>query len=389
MSGLGALILGVGKGFEKRKADAKADRKDKLEEGRQKLAQAVTLASLLGTPGVVVRNQGAPTAPVAPAAPALPSLESLGADDGTAPAPPMAGDPSATGAAYGPAPTVRPFDRARAAAGVTPPPAAPAGPRIVDLARLATGGSDVDLGFDPSQSETALAMDERTRRHALEDQKRQRDDEAHAGQQNAYELLHRQAPHDYPAFVPGFDYAAEVRSFADDVRTGRRDAASDARREGYQDRRDARERLRNEAESAAFAAMQGGSSPEAAIAEVNKDPRYRGRVTLTRAVTLAREARLASPRGRGTATNDPRWKERRDGFEKKLGTPTTDLQQTILDELANGTDPESVLEQLGADARGRVVAADGDPQNIAEAYRYLRIVLAGRPTPARPATPTR
>ena len=56
---------------------------------------------------------------------------------------------------------------------------------------------------------------------------------------------------------------------------------------------------------------------------------------------------------------DERWEERRSGWEKELGSPTNQLQQDLLDALADGDEPSDVMEQLPKSQR-------------TEGERYLR-----------------
>lgn len=70
---------------------------------------------------------------------------------------------------------------------------------------------------------------------------------------------------------------------------------------------------------------------------------------------------------------DPRWDERRRGWIKTLGgqEPTNQLQQDLIDALADGDEPNALLEKV-------------PPSSRAEAERYLRRALRVRGRETRP-----
>jgi hypothetical protein len=84
--------------------------------------------------------------------------------------------------------------------------------------------------------------------------------------------------------------------------------------------------------------------------------------------------RVASVRDRRSRKDtDPRWEERRRGWIKRLGgnEPTNQLQQDIVDALADGDEPDAVLEQIPKGQRP-------------EAERYLGRAVRQRGRETRP-----
>ncbi|MGH7476571.1 MAG: hypothetical protein ACRELD_09805 [Longimicrobiales bacterium] len=160
-------------------------------------------------------------------------------------------------------------------------------------------------------------------------------------QHAAWEELTRRSPDAYPHFVPGFDFAAELR----DVLQSRRTEAADAARFNRGRAADATDRAREQrvqrARTRLVNMLAAGTTLERALAALDTDPELRGLVGFDEAKSLAREA--AKPQ-----LQDVKWEERRSGWEQKLGAPRTQLEQDILDALADGENKEEILDELRA-----------------------------------------
>jgi hypothetical protein len=85
------------------------------------------------------------------------------------------------------------------------------------------------------------------------------------------------------------------------------------------------------------------------------------------------EERVAKVRDRGRKETDPRWEERRRGWIKRLGgeEPINQLQQDIVDSLADGDEPTTIIQKVPGSQR-------------AEAERYIGRAVRLR---ARQTTP--
>jgi hypothetical protein len=223
-----------------------------------------------------------------------------------------------------------------------PPPPAPAAP--TGAQRIKTPFGEVDFTPPPSDREVEekKEKDERTR---LE-----------AGRKSAWEELKRLHPTRYRTFVPEFDYNAELADVLGDQRTGDRQAADDARRRREVADERAREQKINRARTRAANMLRSGAPVEQVVAALDTYPDIRGAIGNDEVVEIAKQ--INSTKG------DPRTAERRQAFEKKLGSPTTQLEQDILDALADGDTKQDIITQL---TNARATAS-----TIASAERYMR-----------------
>lgn len=182
-----------------------------------------------------------------------------------------------------------------------------------------------------------------------------------ARQREAWEALHDADPKLFPVYVEGFDYLGQMADFATDVRASRRAAAAEARTNAREDRREDRERRRQQAETRAVTMLQAGAPAQQVHAALETFPELQGELLFEDVQRLAKAVG-------STRKPDARAKERRDAFEKRLGAPTTALQQDILDALAEGETPEEIVAGL--------TASGAAPKFVEDAKKYLRIQTA-------------
>lgn len=373
-----AMLSGALKGTAQRRDEKKADERYDAEQERLKAEDArrqeadelnrlLALAGLAERPGFEIGEAQATAPPdaspiVRPPQPALPGprgdapaadpVPGIGAPPGLAgpsapPAPPPAlpapgGDRIGLGEAG-------PMGVPRSA---MPEPAADPTPTARELLRTRLGDRDVAIRFDPNRTSAALEREQAERERQ----------EAEEIQRDAWQRLNSQDPEAYPEFVRGFDYLDEVSAMHQD----RRGAAVDARRDqsarAEQQRRDRREqeareeeRMRTRAETRAVNMMMAGASASEVYAALDSYPDVRGLLAFDDVKALERQIE-----GAGT---DPRMKERRDALERRIGPPATQLQQDVLDALAEGETPEGIVEGL--------TRAGAPPERIREAQHYM------------------
>ena len=247
--------------------------------------------------------------PVAPAAPA--------------PAAPL---PPRVPAAPAGAPPMPHVDAALGGAGAAPAPGADAG---LDLGQVDVGGRKYGI-----RAKSKAHRSEATNRAA-------------------FEALHRADPEAYPEYIEGMPdgyYAEELSDYAQGVRAGRIEDKR-ARREGTAARaREAVEARRDAARDQVFSLAQGGKSFEQIVAALAQDHELRGILTRSE---IRREMQSA-----GQINAPDREKgQRMTALKTQLGkppNPTTgaqaidaELQQDIIEALADGHSAEEVLEALG------------------------------------------
>lgn len=323
------------------------EERTRREEERQ-LRMAGLIANLASTPGVSIEGaaggvdeemlvppSGAPerfagrelTGAAARAlAPTAPEIEP------TMPGPPIPGGER-------PVPSVAGAISAGPGAAGAGAPAAPSS--LLELANLTLGDRDLRIQFDPEARGRARAAEEATEAER---------------QQAAFDALHRADPDAYPDHIEGFDYVNEVDEFAADVRAGRRAPSPGASGDAT---RLALERRRRQAETiTARLALQPGLDEDQIVAYVTGDADVGDAISGRDVLKIVREARGA------TEPTDESRDERRRSLVQELGRPTNELQQEIIDALADGETPDEILEAL-ADVNA------GD-ETIAAARRYMR-----------------
>lgn len=92
-----------------------------------------------------------------------------------------------------------------------------------------------------------------------------------------------------------------------------------------------------------------------------------------RGIEEQKTASIRESNERRRKTTDPRWEERRRGWEKEIGSPTNQLQQDILDALADGDEPSDVVTQLPKSQR-----TEGE-RYLRKAVRLRRRAIGGTP----------
>jgi hypothetical protein len=294
------------------------DRQIAREQRQDELEEVLTKLKLFSTPGIVAQPQLSP---------------SDFTTDPAAPPPTPARGPAAAADMLARSP----------AAGDVAPQAPPRG--RVSVGRV----FGQDISFDP---EAAAAPDPQD----AAKEKRQA-----ATRKAAYEELKRRDPKAYPIFVDGYEYENELASVLQDERTGRRQANDDARAGARQDANDAQERARRQrramAETRATNMLAAGAPVSQVLAALNTFPDIKGELTFDDV------KRLHSDVGQ---TKDPAREERRKGIEKKVGTPKTELEQDLLEELADGRKKIEILNELRTNGASEEV--------MKQARRYMTAV---------------
>lgn len=147
------------------------------------------------------------------------------------------------------------------------------------------------------------------------------------------------------------------------------------------DRRDARSRVQEEAESFALDLFARGADLRQVVEAVNADPRFRGAFTSSELANVEREARTRFGIDRSESRQPtPAQRERRTGIVRQIGVELTEpWQQQIADRLAgigpNGqpiqpASPERILEMF--EAQGT------DPASLERIRDFLSPLLAAR-----------
>lgn len=250
-------------------------------------------------------------------------------------------------------------------AAVAPTPG-PRGPGLDELP-AAGGGAGPGIGAPPrSDSETPF-VDHAVDLGNIELGGEQYGVRAHPGRgrarqeaknRAAFEALHEADPEAYPAYIDGANYAAEMADYAAGIRAGRIEDKR-ARREGRAAAsRTAADRRRDGARDMAFRLFQEGRSFDEVVSALSEDHEYRG--VLTRS-EIRREQQNA-----GAVDYPGRQKQERIArLRVQLGKPPTplgtdapvdaQLQQDVIEALADGSTADEVLEALGNAPEGATV----------------------------------
>jgi hypothetical protein len=340
------LALGATRGVKSNRERAIADEERKRRQDREDLALRLQLAQLTQSPDFEVtpfldaalggdQGGGAPPAPSVGRPAAEAGIGGVGAAPTPGPRGPMLEDQAPIAPAAPPPPPAAPA-APRAPAG---PAAGPAAPHV----DAALGGADegIDLG----------AVDVGGQKYRIRAKSKPK--RAEAANRAAFEALHRADAEAYPEYIQGMPegyYAEELSDYAQGVRAGRIEDKR-ARREGTAAReRQAVEARRDAARDQVFSLAQGGKSFEEIVAALAQDHELRG--VLTRS-EVRREMQSA-----GQINAPDREKgQRMTVLKTQLGKPPTpasgagaidaELQQDIIEALADGHSAEEVLEALG------------------------------------------
>jgi hypothetical protein len=335
------LALGATRGVRSNRERGIADEERRRRQQREDLALRLQLAQLTQSPDFEVTpfldaalggDQGGGAAPPAPSVGRPAAEAGIGGAGGlpvTGPRGPMLEDQA-------PAAPAPPPPAPRAPGG---PAAGPAAPHVD--AALGGGDEGIDLG----------AVDVGGQKYRIRAKSKPR--RAEAANRAAFEALHRADAEAYPEYIEGMPegyYAEELSDYAQGVRAGRIEDKR-ARREGQAAReRQAVEARRDAARDQVFSLAQGGKSFEEIVAALSQDHELRG--VLTRS-EVRREMQSA-----GQINAPDREKGQRMGVLKtQLGKPPTpasgagaidaELQQDIIEALADGHTAEEVLDALG------------------------------------------
>jgi len=130
------------------------------------------------------------------------------------------------------------------------------------------------------------------------------------------------------------------------------------------ERRFERDILRDEAEATIENLVVQGAAPEDGVEALEDDPELRGSMSEAEILAEARRVQRDELKRSSRETPDVKLeRERRDAWEAELGRPKTAIQQDALSLLAQGHEPQAIV-----DSNAEVL----DEEELRDLQRYLR-----------------